>query len=1105
MKNSARILSVLLLLSSCKTGEKEKNFLFSLLPPSSTGVDFTNQLTETGEFNIIEYLYFNNGAGVAAGDINNDGLTDLYFTSNQNSNKLYLNKGNLRFEDITGKAGVAGHGVWKTGVSMADVNGDGFLDIYVCQVGNYKNLQGRNQLFINQGNLTFNEEAHDYGLDFQGFSTQAAFFDYDADGDLDMYLLNHSVHTSRSYGMFTLRFDRDELAGDRLFRNDEAKGRRVFTDVTREAGIFSSQIGYGLGVNISDISNDGYPDIYISNDFHENDYLYINNGNGTFSEKLAESMGHTSRSSMGNDIGDFNNDGLLDVIVVDMMPDEEKIRKQSASDDDYELYEIKKAHGYNHQFTRNNLQMNLGGGMFSEIGLLAGIYATDWSWSPLFCDVDNDGWKDLFITNGIYRRANDLDYLDFLTGGNRYSPEKDNSNIADSALYSRMPLYPNVNYIYKNNGDLTFTNKAKDWGFNTRSYSNGSACADLDNDGDLDLITNNINEKAYVYRNNAAGKNGNHFLSVALKGNGMNTCGTGARVTLYINGQIQVAEQFTTRGFMSASSDVLHFGLGSVSSIDSMIVRWPDLSVQILKYVPADQVLTLKMSDAVQPAKAAETSESSKLFLFAQIPGLEFSHKEDAYMDFDREHLIPHSLSTEGPALAVGDVNGDGLDDLFAGGAKGQAAQLFVQNKSGSLRSVPVPLFLLDQYTEDTDAAFFDADQDGDPDLYIVRGGNELPIGNPILADRLLINDGKGGFTACEKGALPFISHNGSCVRPGDYDKDGDLDLFLGSRSVPGGYGWPPDLFLLENDGRGHFKDVTDQRMNGLLNAGMVTDAVWMDYDRDGDPDLVVVGEWMKVNIFSNSNGYFTDVTATAGLAETSGWWNCIEVTDLDRDGDLDMIGGNLGLNSMLKASVKEPVEMYLDDFDNNGSLDQIICSYENGTSYPVASLDELTGQLAGLKKKYPMYSDFGGKTARDIFGKNVLEQSTLKKAVLFESCVFLNNGDGTFSISKLPTPVQFSPVRDILVEDANRDGITDLIVTGNHYAVRPSLGRYDASYGWCLLGNADRKYTALMPVESGLTITGDARKILPIEVLGKKYVVAAVNNGDLQVYQLFK
>ncbi|MCD4737176.1 MAG: VCBS repeat-containing protein, partial [Bacteroidales bacterium] len=523
MRTLALILLVLLLIFSCKPEERERDHLFTLLSPSTTHVDFLNQLTETEQFNIIEYLYFNNGAGVAAGDINNDGLIDLYFTSSQQSNKLYLNKGNLRFEEITYGTGVAGIGDWTTGVTMADVNGDGFLDIYVCQVGNYKSLQGRNQLFINQGDLTFKEEADEYGLDFQGFSTQAAFFDYDMDGDLDMYLLNHSVHTSRSYGGAALRFGYDARAGDRLYRNDEVDGRRIFHDMTRQTGIYSSQIGYGLGVNICDINNDGFPDIYISNDFHENDYLYINNGNGTFSERLTEMLAHTSRSSMGNDVGDINNDGLLDVIVLDMLPDEEKILKQSGGEDDYEIFEIKLKYGYYHQFVRNTLQLNLGGEIFSEIGRLAGICATDWSWSPLFCDVDNDGWKDIFITNGIYRRANDLDYINFLTGGNRYFPTRDNSDVPNKVLYEKMPLYPNVNYIYKNNGDLTFSNMAKAWGFETRSFSNGSTYADLDNDGDLDLIINNINASAFIYRNNAETQLNNHYLSVVLKGKGLNT------------------------------------------------------------------------------------------------------------------------------------------------------------------------------------------------------------------------------------------------------------------------------------------------------------------------------------------------------------------------------------------------------------------------------------------------------------------------------------------------------------------------------------------------------------------------------------------------------
>ena len=1105
MKISAPALIILLFAFSCKPAEKERNELFTLLSPVETNVDFTNQLTETEQFNIIQYLYFNNGAGVAAGDINNDGLTDLYFTSNQNPNKLYLNMGNLKFEDITKKAGVEGKGDWKTGVTMADVNGDGFLDIYVCQVGNYKVVHGKNQLFINKGDLTFKDEGSEYGLDFQGFSTQAAFFDYDTDGDLDMYLLNHSVHTSRSYGPSTLRFDHDSLAGDRLYRNDAIGGKRFFTDVTLKAGIYNSQIGYGLGVNISDFNNDGYPDIYISNDFHENDYLYINNGNGTFSERLTEYIRHTSRSSMGNDAGDINNDGLLDIIVLDMVPEEEKIRKQSGGEDDFELFSLKLEHGYGSQFVRNTLQLNLGGGMFSEIGRLAGVYATDWSWSPLFCDVDNDGWKDLFITNGIYRRANDLDYVKFLSKNSFFTLDE-NKNAPDKVLYDQMPLYPNVNYIYKNNGDLTFSNKANEWGFNTRSYSNGSAYADLDNDGDLDLITNNINEQAYIYRNNASGKNDNHYLSVELKGQKLNTRGTGARVTLYYMGQMQVVEQFPTRGFMSASSDVLHFGLGTAKMIDSLIVRWPDLSEQLIVEIPADKLITLEMKNAGRMFRSIENDDDKmKFFSATDIPGIKYSQKEDQYLDFKRERLIPHSLLAEGPALAVGDLNGDGKEDLFVGGAKGQTSRIFFQQNDGTFKPFDAPVFLKDINSEDVDAAAFDADGDGDMDLYIVRGGNAVNVGNPLLEDRLLINIGTGEFIEGEKGSLPFTANNGSCVRPCDYDGDGDMDLFVGSRSIPGIYGLSPNQLLLENDGKGHFKDVTDNRMKRLKKVGMVTDACWMDFDLDGDKDLIIVGEWMKVSVLMNNKGSFTDVTRKAGMDETSGWWNSIRAADIDGDGDMDLIGGNLGLNSIMKASVKEPVEMYLNDFDDNGSLDQVICSFQDGISYPVASLDEMISQMPFLEKQFKSYSDFGGKTAEDIFGKKKLNHSILKSAVLFESCLFINNGEGTFSIKKLPMMAQFSPVRDILVRDLNLDGKMDLVIAGNDYTVRPSMGRQDASYGWCLLAGKDYRYDAVMPVKSGLNIYGDARRILPIKISGKQYLVAAVNGGDLQIFEFLK
>ncbi|MBK7134261.1 MAG: VCBS repeat-containing protein [Bacteroidales bacterium] len=1104
MKIFVLILTILLLIFSCNREENGTKELFTLLTPAVTNVDYINQLTESEQFNMIQYLYFNNGAGVAAGDINNDGLTDLYFTSNQNPNKLYLNKGNLKFEDITLKAGVAGEGDWKTGVTMADVNGDGLLDIYVCQVGNYKVVHGKNQLFINQGDLTFREEAQKYGLDFKGFSTQAAFFDYDMDGDLDMYLLNHSVHTSRSYGPSSLRFDHDSLAGDRLYRNDNVNGKQFFNDVTTQARIYNSQIGYGLGVSISDINNDGFPDIYISNDFHENDYLYFNNGNGTFSERLSESIQHTSRSSMGNDIGDINNDGLLDIIVLDMLPEEEKIRKQSGGEDDYELFMLKLKDGYGNQFVRNTLQLNLGNEMFSEIGRLSGVYATDWSWSPLFCDVDNDGWKDLFITNGIYRRANDLDYVSFLTR-NSYFTLEENKNAADKVLYDKMPLYPNYNYIYRNNGDLTFSNKAKEWGFNTRTYSNGSAYADLDNDGDLDLITNNINAQASIYMNNSDKLLANNFLSVRILGEGMNTHGIGARVTVYCDNQIQVSEQFPTRGFMSASSDVLHFGIGASGKVDSVRVRWPDLTEQLIKNITVNTVLTLEKKNASSKSDKGNAKENKLVKLFSQtaLPGLEYKHQENQYAEFTLEHLIPHSLLNEGPALTVGDLNGDKLDDLFIGGAKGQTSKIFFQQIDGSFKPYEAPAFIKDINSEDVDASAFDADGDDDLDLYIVRGGNAVVVGNPLLEDRLLINNGKGEFFEAEEGSLPFTANNGSCVRPGDFDNDGDLDLFIGSRSIPGIYGLSPNQLLLENDGKGHFKDVTDTRMKRMKKIGMVTDACWMDYDGDGDQDLCVTGEWMKVCLLNNDNGYFSDVTDKSGLGDTSGWWNCLHVADVDGDGDMDLIGGNLGLNSLLKASVKEPVEMYLNDFDNNGSLDQVICSYQNGISYPVASFDELKSQIPFLEKKFTSYSEFGGKTIKELLGINAISQSELKKAVLLESCVFLNNGNGSFEIEKLPVLAQVSPVRDILTGDFDQDGNSDLILVGNDYSVRPSMGRYDASYGLCLLKDSVVGFKPLMPATSGLMIKGDTRKILPLNVSGKQYLVAGVNDSNLQIFEI--
>lgn len=1070
------------------------------MPADSTGIGFINKLTETERFNQVQYLYYNNGAGVAAGDVNNDGLVDLYFTASQEPNKLYLNKGNFKFEDITDKAGVSGSGDWKTGVTMADVNGDGFLDIYVCQVGNYKVIHGRNQLFINQGDLTFRDEAKEYGLDFRGFSTQAAFFDYDIDGDLDMYLLNHSVHTSRSYGPVSLRFDHDSLAGDRLYRNDLVNGKRFFTNVTGSAGIYSSQIGYGLAVNTSDINNDGLPDIYISNDFHESDYLYINNGNGSFTDKFSSSIQHTSRSSMGNDVADFNNDGLMDIMVLDMLPEEQKVRKRSGGEDDDDVYRIKVSYGYGHQFVRNMLHINLGGGIFSEIGRLSGIFATDWSWAPLFCDIDNDGLKDIFITTGIWRRSNNLDYIKFMTE-NEFFEAEHNKHTPDSVIYQKMPLDPYYNYIYRNNGDLTFTNKATEWGIKDKTFSNGSAYADLDNDGDMDLVVNNINDHAEIYRNGSSERAGNNFLTVELKGKDLNTRAVGTHITLYYDGRKQVSEQFFTRGFMSASCGDVHFGLGDVTSVDSLVVRWPDLSVQVLRDVPAGKI-SIDINEAVKQPGIQKTEKISAIVSPVKITGLDYRHIEDEFETFKHESLVPHTLFSEGPALVAADFNGDGLEDLLAGSAKGHPSVILIQQTDGSFKELVIPAFIKDLYSENVDAAAFDADGDKDIDLYIVRGGSEVSLGDPMLEDLLLINDGTGGFTESAKGSLPVIAYNGSCVAPCDFDNDGDMDLFVGSRSVPGAYGLSARQLLLENDGHGKFADVTEDRMKKQLKAGMVTAACWIDYDKDGDQDLILAGEWMKVMVLNNENGEFTDKTITAGLEDTSGWWSSIESADVDNDGDIDLIAGNSGLNFMLKPAVAEPVGIYLNDFDKNGTLDQVISSYQDGVNYPVAWLEQISGQISGIAEKFSSHSDYAASSVMQIFGRLKLGGSVKKNAVLFESCVFLNNGNGAFDIISLPMEAQFSPIRDILIHDFNNDNISDLALVGNNYTYKPTYGRQDASYGWIMTGDGKGGFSVLRPVESGFIVNGDARKIVQIDISGKDYLLVGVNDNNMQVFE---
>jgi hypothetical protein len=1066
---------------------------------------------------MIEYLYFNNGGGVSAGDINNDGLIDLYFSANQMPNKLYLNKGEFVFEDISDKAGVEGKGDWSTGVTMTDVNGDGWLDIYVCQVGDYKGLQGKNQLFINNGDLTFTDKATEFGLDFSGFSTQAAFFDYDLDGDLDMYLLNHSVHGSRNYGMSSLRFELDPKAGDRLFRQDVNNGIISFNDVSRRAGILSSQLGYGLGISIADINDDAYPDIYISNDFHEIDYLYINNKNGTFSENLSEIVTHSSRSSMGNDIADFNNDGLLDIVVLDMLPVEEEIKKRSGGEDDYELYKIKRNFGYYHQYVRNMLQLNLGENMFSEIGRFSGIYSTDWSWAPLFCDLDNDGYKDLYITNGIFRRANDLDYVKYLLD-DRNEQKKPNSEIvSNKELYEKMPLDPLVNYVFRNNGSLdlndtkqpndlnkfTFSNHAVEWGMNRKSFSNGATYADLDNDGDLDIIVNNINEKAFIYRNNSESVTNNHFLKFELKGSDKNTYGIGARVIVFATGEKRMVENFQTRGFMSSVPPKIHVGMGINGHADSILIRWPNKKIEMKYDVPIDQELVIDIKDAV-PYNGKLNFSDKKKTLFkvtSESLGLDFVHKEDRYDEFEKQHLTPHKLSSEGPGIAVGDVNGDDHDDIFIGGAKGQRSKLFIWQVDAYILK-DNPDLDKDFGSEDVDAALFDADLDGDLDLFVVSGGNETSSLQRLSMDRLYINDGSGNFTKGEE-LLPEFHHNGSCVRPVDFDQDGDTDLFVGSRSVSGIYGISAASYLLENDGKGFYRDITPQKAPELKNIGMVTDASWFDYDNDGDMDLVIAGEWMSIWILDNDNGFLKSNQYPRGIQNSSGWWFSLKTEDIDNDGDSDIIAGNLGLNSLLKSDPDNPVRIYINDFDKNGSVEQIITTMREGKEYPFAYRDDLAKQLDFLSEKYPMHAEFAGQTVQDIFSSAQLDESLIKEAKVFESSIFLNDGNGGFEKILLPAEIQFAPIQDMILSDFNRDGVLDIVLGGNFNSVRPLYGNYEASYGWFLKGDGKGGFDVQYPVESGFYARGELNTIKKFSINQRDFILGGLNNDKIVVLEV--
>lgn len=1074
-------------LSAC--GRHAAPPLFELLTPAATGVTFTNALPESADFNIINYLYYYDGGGVAVGDVNNDGLPDLYFTSNLGSNHLYLNKGNYRFEDITARAGVADSQGWKTGVTMADVNGDGKVDIYVSGV-DYLTQHGRNVLYINNGDGTFSDRTKEYGLDHVGHSTQALFFDYDGDGDLDMYLLTHS--TRRNMVRFPLHPPPDQPTGDRLLRNDGGH----FVDVTDRAGIQGSAEGYGLGVVASDFNLDGCPDLYVANDFEEDDHLYINNCDGTFTESTARATGHTSKSSMGVDAADFNNDGRPDVVVLDMLPERQDIRNTSASTEVMSAYNLKLEAGFHPQYTRNTLQLNRGMGRFSEIGALAGIAATDWSWTPLFADLDNDGRKDLFVTNGIYRRPNDLDYVGYVAKDSIQASLGLGITKANlEPLLRKMPHVPIANYAFHNNGDLTFTNEARAWGLDQPGFSNGAVYVDLNNDGALDLVVNNLNGPAAIYRNRARELNHRHYLQVVLRGTGLNTAGIGAKVILASRGSKQLLEQMPTRGFQSAVDPRLHFGLGDAQRIDSLTVIWPDRRYQVLTDVRPDTTITLLQANA--SGRYPSAARAQPLFSDAsdRIRGA-VPHKENAFSDLTLQPLLPHYLSAEGPALAVGDVNGDGREDIYLGGAKWQAGQLLLQQADGTFRPTPEPAFQADSLFEDVDAAFFDADGDGHPDLYVVSGGNEFWGNDDALRGRLYHNDGTGHFARVPD-ALPGFFENGSCVVPGDFNHDGHVDLFVGGRVISRQYGAPPRSLLLQNDGHGHFTDVTAEKAPALSQVGMVTAATWVDYDHDGQLDLVVVGEWMPVRVFHQENGRFVDRTAAAGFEGTEGWWNTVITADVNGDGRPDLVLGNEGLNTLLRATPAEPARLYVGDFAHNGLLEQVLTSYTDGVSYPIATRDELLRAIPQLQSRYPTYASFGASRVEDILPSSERKRARLLEAHTFASAVAVNNGNGTFTLQPLPVEAQFAPIRAVLADDFDGDGHVDLLVAGNVYGVPPLLGREDASYGLLLKGTGDGRFVAVDMEQSGLIIDGQVRHLVPIRLTGGQRGIAVARNND--------
>ena len=1061
--------------------------VFEKLSSSHTNIDFENKPLTAKAFGILYYLYYYNGGGVATGDINNDGLPDIYFTANQiGKNKLYINKGDFEFEDVTTKAGVQGNSDWCSGVTMADVNGDGFLDIYVSAVANHHALEGHNELFINNKNGTFTESSSEYGLNFSGFSTQAAFFDYDHDGDLDCYILNQSHKPNENIVDTSKRRIPDQFSGDRMYRNNLNSGDKKFTDVSAAAGIYQSSLGYGLGLAIGDMNNDGWDDIYVGNDFHENDYYYVNNGNGTFTESGAEHFDHYSRFSMGNDIADFNNDGQLDLITVDMLPQDEKVLKTYGSDENPDIYKFKlKSHGYQYQYSKNCLQRNNGNGKtFSEIALISGIASTDWSWSPLFADFDNDGNKDLFISSGIVKRPVDLDYIRFISNLYNHRALNSTDKYDDQAL-EKMPDGRSHPYLFKGDGHLFFEDVSDKWGTGDLSgYFTGASYADLDNDGRLDIIISPVNAPAVILKNRSEQKK---YVTVSLKGDGLNTNGMNTKVFLFNNGKIQYQQLMTTRGFQSSSEPRMHFGLGEIPKIDSLLVVWPDQRYQLIKNIEVNKSVTFFQKDAsgvfdqeifFKPASVILSPiDNAKL--------TNWKHKENNFDDFNFQYLIPHKESTRGPKMTTADVNGDGLEDFFVCGANGQPGALMIQQRSGKFISADTAVFAADAASEDVDAKFFDANGDGKPDLYVVSGGNEYATGSGQLLDRLYLNDGKGKFTKAAN-AIPSILLNKSCVTVADIDKDGDQDIFVGTLADPKAYGVPQTSYLLINDGKGKFT-VADPNIISLASIGMVSTASFSDFDKDNWPDLIVTGEWMPLTIFKNKNGKFTK----SELPSSSGLWQTVFVDDVNKDGNPDILAGNWGWNTKYWSGKNGPLRLYVADFDNNGRTDQLLSYTFQGKEYPFLAKDEVERQLPLLKKHYLKYADYAGVVMKDVF-YGWVDTIKPKMAERMGSVVCYGDGKGNFRIKDMPAEMQLSPIFSF----QHLSG--DLYISGgNFFDVIPYEGQYDAQSLAMFTVKGDS--ITCLPPSRVPPMKGQVRDV---KLINKDLLIVARNNDSLATYK---